>query len=145
MQEYQSNVSYICKEMETKSVLDYHQNRISKWLFAAVLLLCFFSFSGLTVRSAQTSSDAQQTSFLGRAKFRSVKSISYKSAYNQVKHFHSRFSPVSNLFHLAQLHTQVLSTRAGTYNVPLLNIQKISLFYRLKSVAQNDEENPALI
>lgn len=126
--------------METKRPLLHCQNRFSKWLFAAILLLSFFTFSGLELRAEQTSSDTQQTSFLGKAKFKSVKSIGYKRALNQVKHYQNHFFPINSLCHLAQLHTLLLNAKAGNYNPPLLNIQKISLFYRLKSVVQNDDD-----
>jgi len=125
--------------MGTKNLNNY-QGCSSKWLFAVVLLLSFFNFSGFTVSAAYTGSDKQQTSFLGKSRLGHSKSISYKRAVNQVRPKQHLFTPINNLLHLAQWHTLLLNAKTISCRPLLLSDQKINLFYQLKSVAKNDEE-----
>ena len=127
--------------MKTKNLINY-QGCSSKWLFAVVLLLSFFNFSGFTVSAAYTSSDKQQTSFLGENRLSQSKSITYKRAVNQIRPQQHLFTRINDLLHLAEWHTLLLNAKTITYRSPLLTIQKINLFYQLKSVAKNDDDEP---
>ena len=102
--------------------------------------MTFFNFSGFTVSAAYTGPDKQQTSFLGESRLSQSKSISYKRAVNQVRLQQHLFIRINDLLHLAEWHTLQLNVKTITCRSPLLTIQKINLFYQLKSVAKNDDD-----
>ncbi|SMC94453.1 hypothetical protein [Pedobacter africanus] len=125
--------------MKARNLINY-KSWCSKWLLAVVLLLSFFNFSGFTISAAYTSSDKQQTSFLGESRLSWAKSISYKRALNQIRPQEHLFIRINDLLHLAEWHTLLLNAKIANCRPPLLTTQKINLFYRLKSVAKNDED-----
>lgn len=127
--------------MKTKNLYNY-QGCSSKWLFAVILLLSFFNFSGFTVSASCTGSDKQQTSFLGENRPSQSKSITYKRAVNHIRSQWHLFTRINDLLHLAKWHALLLDAKTTTYRPPLLNTQKINLFYQLKSVAKNDDDEP---
>nr|WP_121273247.1 hypothetical protein [Pedobacter schmidteae] len=118
-----------------------HQKNYSKWLFAAILILSFFNFSGFSISIAQVKSDTQQTGSLGNVKAQTAKSISYKRALNHINRSgdHSIWRLNSPSL-LAIIHTRLLHNQIALYSKPPVNLKKISLFYQAKSVASNDDD-----
>lgn len=118
-----------------------HQKNYSKWLFAAILILSFFNFSGFSISIAQIKSDTQQTGSLGNIKTQTAKSISYKRALSHINRSESRIFLLSAApLQLTLIHTQQLHTQIALYSKLPAELQKINLFYQAKSGASNDDD-----
>lgn len=128
--------------METKANLYPYQNPFSKWLFAVVLLLSFFNFSGFSIAPVQIKTDTQQTGLLGNPQRKPIKSVSYKSALNQlrlVKYLNAFLTPTPH--YLAVRHTLLYNLVFIEHSKPNLYAQNIPLLHKIISVSKNDDDD----
>ncbi|SHL88549.1 hypothetical protein [Mucilaginibacter sp. OK098] len=121
-----------------------YQNLFSKWLFAAVLLLSFFTFSGLVVQT-QVKPNATQTTLLQSAPGRAVKSIAYKRALVHTKNKLNTLSFFSiSSINLSEIHNGKANVQLTYYRaLNILSLQTF-FFYQHKTIPQNTSDDPAI-
>ena len=119
---------------------DRYKNLVSKWLFAAFLILSFFTFSGF-ISQAPTNPDKPQTTLVVNSASRIVKSINYKRALipEQPKYL-SLFSFVNTDY----LYTQLVTVRIKKLGATVL-LPQTALFYKVKTIPQNTGDKPAIL
>jgi hypothetical protein len=121
-----------------------YQNPFSKWLLAAVLLLSFFTFSGLVVQT-QAKPNALQTTLVQINQNRVVKSITYKRALGHTQNRLNTFSFfVTSAIDLSELHSRQVKTQISDHrglNIPSL---QTCFFYQHKTIPQSTSDNPAI-
>lgn len=111
-----------------------------KWLFAALLILSFFTFSGFT-SPAQINSNKPKTTLITTSNLQLEKSISYKRA---LKPAQPKYLSFSSLINANRLYTQQVKVQITELNVTDLLLQT-GLFYKPKTIPQNADEDSALI
>lgn len=116
------------------------RNTCSKWLFAALLILSFFTFSGFTSQ-AQINSNKPKTTLITTSNLQLEKSISYKRA---LKPAQPKYLSFSSLINANRLYTQQVKVQITELNVTDLLLQT-GLFYKPKTIPQNADEDSALI
>jgi hypothetical protein len=121
-----------------------YQNLFSKWLFAAVLLLSFFNFSGFVIQTQQKPI-APQTTLVQNSQNRVIKSIAYKRA---LIHTQNKLNPLSfftiSSINLSELHSRQVKAQIIDYrglNIPTLQTR---FFYQHKTIPQNTSDDPAI-
>ncbi|WEK20860.1 MAG: hypothetical protein P0Y49_06885 [Candidatus Pedobacter colombiensis] len=133
---------YLCIEMETKTTLYRYQNPFSKWLFAVVLLLSFLNFSGFSIAAVQIKTETQQTGLLGNSQSKLTKSISYKSALNQLNYIKYGGSlSVTGPHYLVARHTLLFNLLIAAHSKPNFCTYKTILFYKTITVSKNDDDH----
>jgi len=122
----------------------FFKNICSKGLFAAFLLLGFFTFSGLSI-STQTSRIVTQTTLVVRANVHLVKGFQYSSTQSQKVH-----EPGANSFLLPDILflTRIHNNRVAVSlkHCPATSLNKSILSICLfKTIPQSGKNNPSLI
>jgi hypothetical protein len=121
-----------------------YQNTFSKWLLAAVLLLSFFTFSGLAVQR-QAKQDAQQTTLIVSKSTRIVKSISFNGAF---RHCYAQYKTttwlVAPFLNLVNQHNRQISIKIKNHSGSNSPVIQTCFFYRVKAVSQNTGDAPIL-
>jgi hypothetical protein len=120
-----------------------YQNPFSKWLLAAVLLLSFFTFSGLVVQT-RAKPNTLQTTLVQINQNRVVKSIAYQRA---LIHTQNRLNTlpffVMSSINLSEVHSRQVKAQISDYrslNIPSL---QTCFFYQHKTIPQNTSDDPA--
>ena len=116
------------------------RNTYSKWLFAALLILSFFTFSGFTSQT-QSNSNKPKTTLITTSNLQLEKSISYKRA---LKPAQPKYLSFSSLINANRLYTQQVKVRITELNVTDLRLQT-GLFYKPKTTSSNADDDSALI
>jgi hypothetical protein len=113
----------------------------TKWLFAIVLLLSLFAFSGAAVQT-QFNHDVPQTTLIAGAPIRSVKSISYGRAFLQTHHQQAFSFLKSSIINIGRLHNRQIKIRIEALKkcCPRVNV---FTFLHLKTFPQSTDD-PAL-
>jgi hypothetical protein len=121
-----------------------YQNLFSKWLLAAALVISFFTFSGLAVKT-NAITNVPQTRLVQSGHSAVVKSITYKRAlsFAQNKRYSSAHLILSTV-KLSEIHSILLKTQI--INLCSFNAgnPQISLFYQHKIIPQNTGDEPAV-
>ena len=117
-----------------------YKNSISKWLFAVVLLLSFFTFSGFVVQT-KTTLDKPETTLVVNSKSWSFKSINYKRA---LVSSHPKTPVVSTLINRELLYSQRVKIQITELIKSYIPLQT-GLFYKPKTAPQNADDDFALI
>ncbi len=114
-----------------------YQNIFSKWLFAAILLMSFFSFSGLIVQT-QTKPNALKTTLVIGNKTRVVKSITFNRAFGNT---HGKLNSLSFLttpaINLVYVHSRLVKTRIICLDSGDISSLSNYLFYQHKPIPQS--------
>ena len=116
------------------------RNTYSKWLFAVLLLLSFFTFSGFIAQS-QTRFNKPQNTLIVSSNSRLFKSIDYKRALITS---HSKNIVVHILIDISRLYSnqvKIRITELTKSNIPL----QTGLFYKSKTTPQGADDVSALI
>jgi hypothetical protein len=116
-----------------------YKNKISKWLFAAVLLLSFFAFSAF-VSQPEGAPDKPQTTLEVNPNLRLSKSINYKRALISLS---PKELVVPILIDISRLYSQQVRIRITELTKSYISLQT-GLFYRPKTTPQNADEDSAL-
>lgn len=116
------------------------KNAFSKWLFAAVLLLSFFTFSGVVVQT-QIKFDKPQTTLVVNANTRVIKSINYSRLLVPV---HFECHVVAAYIDISRFHSQLV--KADIIKLSAICIPKqTGLFYQPKITSKNAEDDAAIL
>lgn len=117
-----------------------YKNAISKWLFAVVLLLSFFTFSGLVAQPNSTL-NKPQTILVINSNLRLSKSIDYKRTLIS---FHSKDPVVPILIDISRLYSQQVKIQLTELTKSYIPT-RISLLYKPNATSQNADDDSALI
>jgi len=129
--------------MNTKAIQ--YKNPFSKCLFAVVLLLSIFNFSGFSIAPVQVKNDTQQTGRLGNIQNKSTKSLSYKSALNQLNNLKYQSSFLTTDPHcLAARHTLLFNLVFTEHSKQNLCPQRNILSHKTITVSKNDDDDDHL-
>jgi hypothetical protein len=112
----------------------------SKWLFAALSLLSFFTFSGF-IAQTKTTLNKPQTTLVVSSSLRQFKSINYKRALISLR---SKDLVVPILTDISRLYSQQVKIRITTL-ISLYILRQTGLFYRPRITSQNADDDSALI
>jgi len=117
-----------------------YQRLFSKWLLAAVLILSFFTLSGLGVRS-QPKFAAQKTELVKANESRAIKTISFARALKQIPGSLNTVEIFSvQVINLAQIHSMRAQTQFMNHQ------QRTSLpavfFYQHKTIPNTNGDEP---
>lgn len=116
------------------------RNIYSKWLFAALLILSFFTFSDFTAQT-RTSLNKPQTTLVVNSSLRQFKSINYKRALISLR---SKDPVVPILIDISRLYSQQVKIRITTLISSYIPLQT-GLFYKPKTTPSNADDDSALI
>ncbi|WP_299590495.1 hypothetical protein [Mucilaginibacter sp.] len=120
-----------------------YQNPFSKWLLAVVLLLSFFTFSGLVVQTQQKP-NALQTTLVQINQNRVVKSITYKRALRHTQNGVNTFSFfVTSVIDLSELHSRQVKIQIASRCISNIRNLQTCFFYQHKTIPQNTSDDPA--
>ena len=119
-----------------------HQNLFSKWLFAAVLLLSFFNFSGFVVQTQQKP-NAPQTTWVQSNQNQVVKSIAYKRALIHTQNRPNSFFVVSSI-NLSEAYSRQVKAQLINYCDSNIPCPQTRFFYQHKTIPQNTSDDPAI-
>ena len=117
-----------------------YKNSISKWLFAVILLLSFFTFSGF-VSQTKITLNKPQTTLVVNSNSGQLKSINYKRALIAL---HSKDPVTPILIDLSRLYSQQVKIKLielAKSHIPL----QTNLFYKPHTASQNADDDSALI
>jgi len=117
-----------------------YQLLFSKWLFAAVLILSFFTFSGAAVKQ-QSKFAVQKTELVKANESRAKKSISFNRALNQFTGGPNLLAIFSvQVISLAHIH----SLRAKTQLIDRQHRKPLAaaFFYQHKTMPNNSSDEP---
>jgi hypothetical protein len=114
-----------------------YKNLVAKWLFAALLILSFFTFSGL-ISPTQTNPDQLQTTLVVNSGSRNIKSINYKRALIPEQRKYLSFLSFVNADHLYVQQVKVRIKELGA----IVLVPQIALFYRVKTIPQSIGDEP---
>jgi hypothetical protein len=115
-----------------------YKNLVSKWLFAALLIVSFFTVSGI-VSLTQINPDKPQTTLINVSNPQLTKSISYKRASKPAQ---PKYLSLFSFVNADYLYTQQVKVRIKEL-VAIVLVPQITLFYRVKTIPQNTGEEPA--
>jgi hypothetical protein len=116
------------------------KNTFSKWLLAAVLLLSFFTFSGVVVQT-QIKLDKPQTTLVVNANTRVIKSVNYNRLLVP-----ARFERplISAFIRISRFHSQLVkiqTTKLSEVCIP----KQTALFYQPKITSKNADDHAAIL
>lgn len=117
-----------------------YKNPISKWLFAVVLLLSFFTFSGFVAQSKSTLNKPQTTLVVTQS-LRPFKSIDYKRALIAL---HSKDPVAPILIDLSRLYSRQIKIQITELTKSYIPLQT-AIFYKPCTASQNADDDSALI
>jgi hypothetical protein len=117
-----------------------YKNSISKWLFAVILLLSFFTFSGFVAQTEPTL-NKPQTTLVVNSNSGPFKSINYKRALI-ASHSKDPVAPI--LIDLSRLYSQQVKIQITELTQSYIPTQT-GLFYKPKTTLQNADDDSALI
>lgn len=128
--------------METKATLYPYQNLCSKYLFAVVLLLSFFNFSGFSIAPVQVKNESQQTGRLGNTDGKTTKRLSYKRALIHFNHLKYGSLVLTKPAHyLATHHTLLINLVIRAHSKTNICLQKSILFHHTITLSKNDDDD----
>jgi|GEM_PF-1021509 len=114
-----------------------------KWPFAVILLLSFFSFSGIVIQP-RPGPNSQQITLVTNPQISFLKSINYKRALRQTRRHYSASSFFTiSTFHISRLHSRQIRTSIYNLSVSYKCRPGIAFFLPLKTVPQNACDYPA--
>ena len=116
------------------------KNVFLKCLFAIVLLLSFFTFSGF-VAQTKTTLNKPQTTLVINPGLRQLKSINYKRALISLR-FKDLVVPIP--INISRLYSQQVKIRITTLISSYIPLQT-GLFYKPKTTPSNADDDSALI
>lgn|GEM_PF-4880849 len=120
-----------------------YQRLFSKWLFAAVLILSFFTFSGLSVKS-QPRFAAQKTELVKANESNTVRTITFSRALKQIpESLNPLFTFSVQVISLAQIHD--LQAKTQFINCKQHNAQPAVFFYQRKTISNNNGDEPIVL
>jgi hypothetical protein len=116
----------------------------SKWLLAAILVLSFFTFSGIVLKP-QAAGYVQRTTLHAYPRAVLVRSISYRRAQCQFYKNHSTrsFFTIST-FDLSRIYSRQISNRINSLSMSYKSRPKTDFFFPVKTFPQNAGDHPAL-
>jgi hypothetical protein len=117
-----------------------YQRLFSKWLFAAVLILSFFTFSGLVVKQ-QPKFAAQKTELVKANESRAAKSITFNRASKQIPGiFNTQGTFSVQIISLARVHSG--QVKMQFINCRLHKALPAGFFYRYKTIPGTNDAEP---
>ena len=117
-----------------------YQNLFSKWLLAAVLILSFFTFSGLVVKQ-QPKFAAQKTELVKANESRAAKSITFNRALRQIPgNFNTQGTFFAQIISLARVHSG--QVKMQFINCRLHKALPAGFFYRYKTIPNSNDAEP---
>jgi len=119
------------------------KNKSSKWLFAVVLLLSFFCFSGIVLKP-QAGPNVQRTTLVAN-QIGLSKVISYKRALRQVYNSYSTRSIFTiSTFDISRIHSSQLCTCINSLSISYKCRSKIAFFFLVKNFTRNAGDYPVI-
>jgi hypothetical protein len=116
----------------------------SKWLFAVIIFLSFFTFPGIVIQSYREPY-AQQTTLVANRQTRFIKSISYKQALRQTYRSYPANAFFTNAtFDISRLHTRQIQTRVDSLSLSYKCRPRTVFALLLKRIPQNAGDYPAI-
>jgi hypothetical protein len=115
------------------------KRRFSKGLFAAVLLLSIFTFSGFVAQTS-TVNNKPQTILVAKSQGRFVKGISYSRVVKEAAHKTVTFYSFVELSRLHSNQVKIQIAVLSNRSMPTPG----GLFYRVKTIPQNPGDEPAI-
>ena len=127
-------------------IIDLHKLKkaCSNGLFAVVLLLSFFTFSGLVI-SAQTRQVKAETTCVVKADEGVVKCFQYRAQAARVWKRHSGQLLLFTTLNLSRIHTAEAAVSFKSHSQTILPSVFISTFYQAKTIPQNGESDSSLL
>jgi hypothetical protein len=123
---------------------DKFKNNSSKWLFAAILLVSFFTFSGIVLKP-QATLNVQRTTLVVNPQTSQPKIISYKRALLQA---YSDFSALSiftiSTFDISRIHSSQVCTCINSLLMSYKCRPKTAFFFPVKIFPQNAGDYPVI-
>ena len=119
------------------------KKKCSKWPFAVILLLSFFSFSGIIIQP-RPGPYSQQTTLVTNPQISFVKSISYKRALRLTYSCYSASSFFTiSTFDISRLHSRQIRTSIYNLSMSYKCRPRIVFFLPVKMLPQNAGDYPA--
>ena len=120
-----------------------YKNLISKWLFAAVLILSFCSYSGIPFAD-QCKPQTYQTVLQTDPKTRITKCITYIRALKQINGI--GWSAIHS-FKISSIlpYNNKLKTQLADHSAPYLPTAGASLFYQIKIITPNSDDSDPIV
>ena len=120
------------------------KNKSPKWLFAAVLLLSFFTFSGIALK-LQAEQYAQRTTLVANPQTGLVRSISYTGALRRVYNNDStRLFFAISTFNISRAYSCEVCTCINHLAVAYKYRPKTAFFLLVKNFTQNAGDYPVI-
>lgn len=117
-----------------------YERLFSKWLLAAVLILSFFTFSGLVVKQ-QPKFAAQKTELVKANEGRIVKSITFNRALRQIPgNFNTQGTFSVQIISLAKVHSG--QAKMQFINCRLHKTLPAGFFYQYKTIPNSNDAEP---
>lgn len=120
------------------------KNNSSKWLLMAILLLSFFTFSGIVLKP-QARLYVQQTTLVANPQTRFVRSISYKRAalgiYNGCS---TRPFFAKSTFNISRMHSHQIRTCINSLEMSYRCRPKTAFFFPTKTFLQDASDYPII-
>lgn len=115
------------------------KNRFSKGLFAVILLLGFFAFSGYAAQTTVVNASTQ-TTLVVNAQSRFEKSITYQRALAKTSYNHLH---TPSYIDVSRMHSARVTVCINGLGFCDIRRSKINFFFRLKTIPQNSGDEPA--
>jgi len=121
-----------------------NQTLFSKWLLAVILLLSFFSFSGIAAQSlVKPNASFTEASYVIQKQ--AIKSIAYQRALKQVRSGSNTCSFfVESTISLAYFNSLQVKTLGQSYSSRNIDKLQNTSFYQHKTIPQNKGDEPAI-
>ena len=119
------------------------KNICSKGLLAAILLLGFFTFSGLPV-SSQTRQAATQTTWIIRANTHLINGFRYQAQARKIHKGHANAFLLFNTIYLSWFHSKQTTISLKCCSATILHKPIVSIC-QFKTIPQSGKNNPSLI
>lgn len=116
----------------------------SNGVFAVVLLLSFFTFSGLAV-SVQTRQVKAETTCVVKTDAGVIKGFQYKAQAARACKRHSSPLLLFTALNLSRVHTVEAGVSFKNHSQPILTSVFAPIFYQAKTIPQNGESDPSLL
>jgi len=124
------------------SILTFKDNR-SKWLFMAILLLSFFTYSGIVIKS-RAKPYTQQSTLVANKQTSLSKVISYKRSLLQVYNSYSTLSIFTiSTFDISRMYSRQVCTCINELSASYKSRPQTVFFYPVKTCPKNLVDYPA--
>jgi len=121
------------------------KNKCSKWLFAAILSVSFFTFSGIALKP-QAGLNVHRTTLVANQQINLSKVISYKRALRQVYNSYSTLSIFTiSTFDISRIHSRKVCTRINSVSMSYKSRTKTAFFFQIKAFPLNKGDYPSIL